>query len=218
VQAWRVHKFGGSSVADAACMERVAKIIEADPAPRKAVVLSACRGVTDALLTLVSMAEQDAPELEQRLHELRQRHVGIARELLAEFVSGFEHDLRDIAGILQTIRLVRSASTTMRDLIAGYGEIWSTRIFERLLRRRATSHVQWLDARKALLVEWGPMGPGVRWEQSRAQLDALVAPDFVGTLVVTGFIATDIHGIPRRFSGHCSTRPRSSSGPTSTAY
>ncbi len=52
VQAWKVHKFGGSSVADAACMQRVARIIEADTAPRKAVVLSACRGVTDALLSL----------------------------------------------------------------------------------------------------------------------------------------------------------------------
>jgi bifunctional aspartokinase / homoserine dehydrogenase 1 len=181
-------------------MERVAKIIEADPAPRKAVILSACRGVTDALLALITLAEQDAQVLDQRLHEIRQRHVGLARELLAgdacdEFVAGLEHDLQDIAGILQTIRLVRSASTTMRDLISGYGEIWSTRLFERLLRRRGAGHVQWLDARKALLVEWGPMGPGVRWEQSRAQLNDLVAPQFVGTLVVTGFIATDIHGL-----------------------
>ncbi len=181
-------------------MERVAKIIESDPAPRKAVVLSACRGVTDALLTLIGLAEQDSPALEDRLHELRQRHVGIARELLAgescdEYIAALDVDCRDIAGILQTVRLVRSASTTMRDLISGYGEIWSTRLFERLLRRRAAGHVQWLDARKALLVEWGPMGPGVRWEQSRAQMAELVSPEFVGTLVVTGFIATDTQGL-----------------------
>ncbi|HEX5648860.1 MAG TPA: bifunctional aspartate kinase/homoserine dehydrogenase I [Steroidobacteraceae bacterium] len=200
MQAWRVHKFGGSSVADAACMDRVARIIEADPAQRKAVVLSACRGVTDALLTLITLAEQGSPELDDRLQELRRRHTGIAGELLAgelydEYVAGLEADLRDIAGILQTVRLVRNASTTMRDLISGYGELWSTRLFERLLRRRAAGHVQWLDARRALLVEWGPMGPGVRWEQSRAQLRELVAGDFVGTLVVTGFIATDTHGL-----------------------
>ena len=35
---FRVHKFGGSSVADAACMTRVAPILEADPAPCLAVV------------------------------------------------------------------------------------------------------------------------------------------------------------------------------------
>ena len=181
-------------------MLRVAKIVENDPAARKAVVLSACRGVTDALLSLVTLAEQGSPTLDDRLHELRQRHVGIAGELLRGelhdgFVAGLEADLRDIAGILQTVRLVRSASTTMRDLISGYGEIWSTRLFERLLRTRAVGHVQWLDARETLLVEWGPMGPGVRWDQSRTQLRERVAADFVGTLVITGFIATDTHGL-----------------------
>ena len=202
MEAWKVHKFGGSSVADAACMQRVARIVEADPASRKAVVLSACRGVTDALLTLIALAERQDPALEDRIEELRLRHVGIARELLEddlydEFVLGLDRDCQDIAGILQTVRLVRSASTTLRDLISGYGEIWSTRMFERLLRRRGVSsgRVQWLDARRVLLVEWGPLGPGIRWDQSRTNLHAEVPPDFTGTLVVTGFIATDTQGL-----------------------
>jgi aspartokinase/homoserine dehydrogenase 1 len=202
VEAWKVHKFGGSSVADAACMERVARIVESDPDRRKAVVLSACRGVTDALLTLISLAEQQDPSLDERIDELRDRHVGLARELLPgalfdEFVEGLDRDCRDVAGILQTVRLVRAASTTMRDLISGYGEIWSTRLFERLLRSRGKSagHVRWVDARQVLLVEWGPLGPGVRWEQTREKLRKEIPPDFVGTLVITGFIATDTQGL-----------------------
>ena len=202
MEAWKVHKFGGSSVADAACMQRVARIVEADPASRKAVVLSACRGVTDALLALIAIAERQDPALEDRIEELRLRHVGIARELLEddlydEFVLGLDRDCQDIAGILQTVRLVRSASTTLRDLISGYGEIWSTRMFERLLRRRGVSsgQVRWLDARRVLLVEWGPLGPGIRWDQSRTNLHAEVPRDFSGTLVVTGFIATDTQGL-----------------------
>jgi aspartokinase/homoserine dehydrogenase 1 len=202
VEAWKVHKFGGSSVADAACMQRVARIIEGDQAPRKAVVLSACRGVTDALLGLIAMAERQDPALDDRIQELRQRHVGIARELLTgelcdEFVVELDRDCRDIGGILQTVRLVRAASTTMRDLIAGYGEIWSTRIFERLLRGRgqSTGQVRWVDARRVLLVEWGPLGPGVRWDQSRDNLRAELPSDFIGTAVITGFIATDTHGL-----------------------
>jgi len=183
-------------------MQRVAEIIEGDPAPRKAVVLSACRGVTDALLNLVMLAEQQDAALDDRIEALRQRHIGIARELLAgdlydEFLVELDRDCHDIAGILQTVRLVRAASTTLRDLIAGYGELWSTRLFERLLRRRGRSQgrVQWLDARRVLLVEWGPLGPGVRWEQSRANLQAAVPPDFTGTVVITGFIATDSQGL-----------------------
>jgi aspartokinase/homoserine dehydrogenase 1 len=76
-QAWVVHKFGGSSVADAACFERVAAIVESQTAPtaagvqqarpRLAIVLSACKGVTDALLELVSLAEGQQAEWQQRL-------------------------------------------------------------------------------------------------------------------------------------------------------
>jgi aspartokinase/homoserine dehydrogenase 1 len=202
VEAWKVHKFGGSSVADAACLERVAGIIESDSAQRKAVVLSACKGVTDALLTLVRLAEQQDGTLDDRIEELRTRHVGIAQALLTgelydSYVVELDQDCRDIAGILQTVRLVRAASTTMRDLISGYGEIWSTKLFDRLLRRRGivAGDVMWIDARKALLVEWGPLGPGVRWEQSKANLLELVPARFTGTLVITGFIATDTQGL-----------------------
>ena len=55
---WVVHKFGGSSVADADCFRKVATILEAAPPGRLGVVLSACRGVTDALLRLVALAER----------------------------------------------------------------------------------------------------------------------------------------------------------------
>ena len=58
---WRVHKFGGSSVADAACMQRVGRILEDEKSSRLAVVLSACRGVTDALLGLLAAAERQDP-------------------------------------------------------------------------------------------------------------------------------------------------------------
>ena len=53
-KAWIVHKFGGTSVADAACFVRVAEIVEARADARQAVVVSACRGVTDALLGVVA--------------------------------------------------------------------------------------------------------------------------------------------------------------------
>ena len=54
MQGWRVHKFGGSSVANADCFRRVAAILEQDPHTPLAVVLSACRGVNDQLLGLVA--------------------------------------------------------------------------------------------------------------------------------------------------------------------
>src|ERR1700690_3779741 len=80
---WIVHKFGGSSVADASCFRRVADIIEASVNPREAVVLSACRGVTDALLALVSLAERPDGDFMAAVEALKARHVGLATELVS---------------------------------------------------------------------------------------------------------------------------------------
>ena len=150
-QAWVVHKFGGSSVADAPCFERVAAIVESQtaetaagvrqPRPRLAIVLSACKGVTDALLELVSLAEGQQPEWQQRLGELRARHAGIAAALLDaadadEYLAAFDRDVADLTGVLQTTSIMRSAAQTVRDLCSGYGEIWSTQLFRRYLQRR----------------------------------------------------------------------------------
>ena len=160
---WVVHKFGGSSVADAECIARVADIIEATPVPRVAVVLSACKGVTDGLLQLVTLAEQRDPLACEKLQALEDKHTHIASTLLgkdgaAAYVEALKADCRDIAGLLQAVSLLRSAGQNIRDLVAGYGEIWSTRLYARLLaeRGRSAAPVLWLDARKAVVVEWGP--------------------------------------------------------------
>ncbi|MGC8517270.1 MAG: bifunctional aspartate kinase/homoserine dehydrogenase I [Steroidobacteraceae bacterium] len=199
---WVVHKFGGSSVADAACFERVAAILEASSAPRLGVVLSACKGVTDALLGLVGLAEAQDETYRAQILALRARHAAIAEALLPPeamrlYLAGFDRDCRDLEGILHTVKLTRSAATNVRDLIAGYGEIWSTKLFHRYLESRPQRRgpVQWIDARRVIVVEWGSLGPAVQWEESRAQLSDLVDADFKGTLVITGFIAADRRGV-----------------------
>ena len=151
---WIVHKFGGSSVADAACFRRVAAIVEASSNPREAVVLSACRGVTDALLLLVALAEKPDGEFLSAIDGLKRRHLELAASLISEracaaYREQLERDCRDIAGMLQTVRLIRSSTYPMRDVISGYGEIWSTRLFTPYLRERARikGEVLWIDAR-----------------------------------------------------------------------
>ncbi|MFZ8885331.1 MAG: bifunctional aspartate kinase/homoserine dehydrogenase I [Steroidobacteraceae bacterium] len=200
--AWKVHKFGGSSVADADCFRRVAHIVESDPAPRVAVVLSAARGVTDRLLGMVAAAERrDRAAYDAALDEIAGRHAGMAEELLGAegsqtFLAGFGQDVEDIRGILQTVSLIRSAGERVRDLVAGFGEIWSTRLFTAFLQARAKrAPVSWIDARECLVVEWGPLGPGVQWElsQERAAVRGEFARD--GLLVITGFIAVDPQGL-----------------------
>jgi len=198
---WVVHKFGGSSVADAACFRRVAEIVEASSNPREAIVLSACRGVTDSLLELVALAEQPNKEFGTAIRTLKARHLDLAAELISKpayesYKAQFERDCLDIAGMLQTVRLIRSSTYSMRDVIAGFGEIWSTRLFAPFLRERARikGDILWIDAREVIIVEWGSLGPAVQWSVSEANLQKLVPPNFLGRLIVTGFVATTTKG------------------------
>jgi aspartokinase/homoserine dehydrogenase 1 len=198
---WVVHKFGGSSVADAACFRRVAEIVEASSNPREAIVLSACRGVTDALLELVALAEQPHKEFGAAIRALKARHLDLAAELISKsayesYKAQFERDCLDIAGMLQTVRLIRSSTYSMRDMIAGFGEIWSTRLFAPFLRERARikGDILWIDAREVIIVEWASLGPAVQWSVSEANLKKLVPPNFIGRLIVTGFVATTTKG------------------------
>src|ERR1700723_613762 len=198
---WIVHKFGGSSVADADCFRRVADIIEASPNAREAVVLSACRGVTDALLNAVTLAEQPDGDMTGAIEQLWKRHEKLATELLSPsaceaYCMQLARDCKDIAGVLQTVRLIRSSTYSMRDVISGYGEIWSTRLFAPYLRERGRiqGDVLWIDAREVIIIEWGPLGPAVQWPASEANLERLVPQGFTGRLIVTGFVATTVKG------------------------
>jgi bifunctional aspartokinase / homoserine dehydrogenase 1 len=199
---WVVHKFGGSSVADADCFRRVATILEALPGTRLGVVLSACRGVTDALLRLVALAERQDEGFRTELAQLRARHATVAGALLTQesarlYLAGFDRDVHDLEGILHSVKLTRAAARNVSDLIAGYGELWSTQLFQRFFEERAgrAGPVKWIDARRVVVAEWGPLGPGIQWTESRAQLAALVPADFTGTLIITGFVAADRRGV-----------------------
>ncbi len=197
-----VHKFGGSSLADAGCFRRVTAIVEELPEPRVALVLSACRGVTDELIRLVATAEGTyQAACEEALRRLQQLHEGLAAELLEPgargvFLAQFEGDLSDLRRMLQAVTLVRSAGRDLRDLVSGFGELWSTHLFAAFLEGRGhRKPVRWVDAREIVVVEWGPLGPGVQWTQSRSNVARRIAQDTDATLVIPGFVATDTRGL-----------------------
>src|ERR1041384_6185961 len=67
-----VMKFGGTSVADAAAFENVARIVAGEREAAPVVVVSAMSGVTDALLAATN------------LKEVFERHRSVSRELLGD--------------------------------------------------------------------------------------------------------------------------------------
>lgn len=198
---WKIHKFGGSSLADVECFRRVAGILLDYKETRLGVVVSAMGGMTDSLINLVMLAEQDDDCCKDKLNAIGERYSGTAAALLSgsrlvAVLDAWGQDGDDIVDVLKAIAVVKSASQRSRDVVAGYGEIWSARLLAALLEQESASRGgTWIDARDVITVRQTELGPTVLWDQSKAKMDKVVAADFAGIAVITGFIATDEEGL-----------------------
>ncbi len=198
---WYFHKFGGSSLADAECFERVAGLLLGHTDDRIGVVVSAMSGMTDALLNLAVLAEQDNDAFDADLHAIGERYSGTARELLdgdrlVAILDDWSKDAEDIKDVLKAIALVKSAPQRSRDVVAGYGEIWSARLLAALLEHRCPERGgRWVDARDVLIVNHTELGATVLWDASREKFAASLGDEFTGIAVITGFIASDEEGL-----------------------
>jgi aspartokinase/homoserine dehydrogenase 1 len=198
---WKIHKFGGSSLADAECFKRVAGILLAYDDSRMGVVVSAMGGMTDALIDLAILAEQDDAGFSAVLHAIGERYSETATallegETLVGILDAWGKDSDDVVDVLKAIALVKSAPQRSRDVIAGYGEIWSARLLAAYLGQEAPERGgTWLDARRVITIRDAELGPTVLWDESQANMDKALPADFEGIVVITGFIAADEDGL-----------------------
>ena len=176
---WEVHKFGGTSVANAECFLRAASIVEEQRSAsgtkdkQICVVVSAMGGkpkVTDLLLNSVkAAADRDEEKVNSLLALVLEKHHTCIdlldpipedeKSRLKTIISGDIHNIRDI---LKTVALMKWQATRISELCAGHGELWSSQILAALLDHRARSSLEaahrgdrfvFLDARKVIIVE-----------------------------------------------------------------
>jgi bifunctional aspartokinase / homoserine dehydrogenase 1 len=197
---WVVHKFGGTSLADAAAYRAVASIIAGSCPPRQAVVVSATAGMTDELIELVTRAARRAPGADDLAEALRARQVNLVEELLVDsgandVAASIDKDFTDIRDVVRASGVMGTALDNAVAAVAGFGEVWSARLLTSHLRSRGTAAAM-LDAREVLVVTPAETTPTVDWESSQARLDTWIAEHDADVVVITGFIAADPSGAP----------------------
>ncbi|MBA2431444.1 MAG: bifunctional aspartate kinase/homoserine dehydrogenase I [Chthoniobacterales bacterium] len=198
--SWLVHKFGGTSLADATRFRRVAAILRAEPGERKAVVVSAMAKVTDALIDVVELARTRDDAYLLRLDELKARHLQTAQALLSPqqqvaFATTLESDGKDITELLRGVYLSRTCSERTLELITGHGELWSAQLLTAHLAAEGVP-CSYLDARTVLTIEPGELAVSVDWTRSQAQTNEWLAGLTSDWAVITGFVASTPDGIP----------------------
>ncbi len=198
---WTIHKIGGSSLLDADCFRRSAALLIDYPDKPLGVVVSAMAGMTDALLGLAIFAEQGDDRFNDELKVIGERYAEAAKQLLdgerlVSVLDSWSRDAEDIREILKAAALIKSVPQRGRDMVAGYGEIWSARLLAAVLEHLAGERGgTWVDARQVITVRQTELGPTVLWDESQENFNAVVPQDFSGIAVITGFIASDEDGL-----------------------
>lgn len=202
--SWTVHKFGGSSLADAGGFERAAGIVLADDAPRVAVVVSAMQGVTNSLFGLIESAVSGDDAWQNGIKALQAAYEGTVEALIGDperrtgLLAAQQAQCRDVADVLHSTALIRSAGPRVEALVSGCGELWSARLLAALIEEQGAAQrrsARWLDARDVLRVEPGELGVVVDWDASGERLKRLLDGDSTAIRVVTGYIARDGRGL-----------------------
>jgi len=205
---WIAHKFGGSSLADAGCIEHVVELLGRREDEAQAVVVSAMAGVTDELILLTRMAASGDAEWRGALVRLRDRHLGTLEELVGRsneaargrLVSRFEQ----LEQLLSGLALMGTAPVEAVELVSGLGEVFCAELITARFNRDDDSAAVMIDAREVLRVQPTALMVGVDWEDSSARLTRLQIEHPSTRYVITGFVC-------RRRDGRVSTLGRNGS-------
>ena len=148
-------KFGGTSVKDAKAMQEVLKIVKSSD-EKKVVLLSACSGMTDKLVSLIKDAANKATEFPNKtIDEIENYHINLCCELYRNelfrnyssvLIKRYCNELRKLA---DGVSRLKECSPRSLDRAASFGELLSTTIFHFLCLENTLKPIL-IDARKVI--------------------------------------------------------------------
>ena len=212
----QVLKFGGSSVATAANINKVVSIVllavKKEPV---LLVVSALSGVTDALLQTGKYAELGNEAYKIVLKELEQKHLNTVRELLpiqqqSSTLSLVKQKFNELEGITDGVFLLGELSNRTKDRLASYGEILSSLIIAAKVNSVPFAQ-QWVDARLLIRTNANYGNAAVDFIVSNQNIQQFFSNNPAQLYIAPGFIAADA-------SNNTTTLGRGGSDYTSAIY
>ncbi|HEV3061698.1 MAG TPA: lysine-sensitive aspartokinase 3 [Vicinamibacterales bacterium] len=155
-----VMKFGGTSVADPAAIDRLIGIVRGQQAKDGAppvVVVSALAGVTDKLVAVVALAEEgNGEKAAAELREILDRHVRVAAAVTSDsreaVIGDVKRELDELTGLVHALSVLREVSPRSLDAVLAAGEMVSSRIVAAAMADHGVPG-EWVDARRVLVTD-----------------------------------------------------------------
>jgi aspartokinase/homoserine dehydrogenase 2 len=182
----QLHKFGGSSLANPECYNRVANILKDHSGDNDLIVVSAAGSTTNQLINWMAALDKDGRIAHEILQELRQYQLDLITDLLPkEFAQPLlEKTAAEFTALGEWIAPI---SYTQKNQILGHGEVWSSRLLAALLSSKELPAIQ-LDSRQFLRADHGAQ-PEVDRAKSYPLLKSELSQHSHNRIVITGFMA-----------------------------
>ncbi|CAK2840586.1 aspartate kinase /homoserine dehydrogenase [Vibrio crassostreae] len=187
----QLHKFGGSSLANPECYQRVVNILREYSTATDLVVVSAAGKTTNRLIEFVEALDKDGRIAHECLQALRQFQLELIETLLegesaAQLTDTIQQEFTALG------ELTAPLSEAQKAKVLGHGEVWSSRLLAALLCQHDLQAVA-QDARAFLRAEAGAQ-PEVDRARSYPLIKEALAQHAHCRVVITGFMAQNCEG------------------------
>jgi aspartate kinase len=200
-----VMKFGGTSVGSQAAITQATEIVKKSTRDwaRLVVVVSAMRGVTDALIESAAAAAQGDEALYQSLiKDLQTRHHAVVDELLSDvserdlMLGTIDEYIAELSAYCRSIHVLGEVTPRGMDTITSLGERINARVVASVLRQSGIRS-QAIDATELVVTDASFQNAVPLMEATRTQVEVRLEPLLQEKIVpvVTGFISATQDGI-----------------------
>ncbi|WP_394201433.1 bifunctional aspartate kinase/homoserine dehydrogenase II [Shewanella waksmanii] len=187
-----LHKFGGSSLADADCYRRVAHILLTHGHSDDLIVVSAAGKSTNFLYKLLALRENG--ELwQEELQVLMSYQQNLIEQLLSnEQARSLRERLSTDKSQLISLLSLEQLTEYQSNQVVSFGERWSSCLLAALLRESGVAAVD-VDARTLLVADEAAV-PQIRLQESKQKVKAMLDNHPSQRIVITGFICANESG------------------------
>ena len=187
----QLHKFGGSSLANPECYQRVVGILKEYSSENDLVVVSAAGKTTNRLIEFLEGLDKDGRIAHEALQNLRQFQTELVEALLegeaqAQVLASLQDEFSTLAELTAPLTEAQKAA------VLGHGEVWSSRLLAALLSQQDLPAVA-QDSRAFLRAEAGTQ-PEVDRARSYALIKEALTQHNHKRVIITGFMAQNNAG------------------------
>ncbi|MCU1288630.1 MAG: aspartate kinase [Acidobacteria bacterium] len=192
----KILKFGGSSVGNAANIEKVVEIVSREIENDSCVVvLSAMQGTTDKLIETGKLAEKGEESFRAKINEIAESHAKTVQSLLpseaqSELTAFVRERIEELRNICEGVYLLGELSARTLDKIVSFGEILSTGIVSAVMNSRGIENL-WKDSRELIKTDSNYGSASVDFAKTNALIKEYFQTAAAKLFVLQGFIASN---------------------------